>query len=64
MLKTICLLLLIIGCGKSINEENHPVTESEVLNNFIRLAPVQYINLDSVRTVHIELSEEDIIFNS
>jgi|GEM_PF-645132 hypothetical protein len=64
MVKTTCLLLLIIGCSKAMNEENYPVTESEVLNNFIRLAPVQYINLDSLSTVHIELSEEDLIFNS
>ena len=64
MIKTLCLLLLIIGCGKAIKEEKYPVTESEVLNNFIRLAPVQYVNLDSLRTIHIELSEEDIIFNS
>ncbi|MBR9917540.1 hypothetical protein GYB29_07635 [bacterium] len=62
MVKILCLLLLIIGCSKAIKEENYPQTESQVLNDFIRSAPLQYINLDEVPVVNIRLTSENMLF--
>lgn len=61
MIRILVLMVLVISCNEAKKEENYPVTESEVLNNFVRSAPIQYINLDSVRTIKIVLSEENIV---
>lgn len=57
------LLLLLASCSNDKLQKEIPVTESEVLNEFIRQAPVQFIGIDTTATDTIRLKEEDIIFD-
>lgn len=58
----IITLVLIIGCDESIEREP-PETPSEVLNEFVREAPYQFINLDDAELFEVELTDDDILFD-
>src|SRR5690554_6837079 len=58
----IATFIFCFSCSSSPQKEP-PETPSEVLNKFVRSAPVQFINLDEVETQIIELSEENIIYS-
>src|SRR5690554_1561009 len=62
LLLSISSLIFYSSCRPSPQKEP-PETPSEVLNEFVRSAPVQFINLDEVETQIIELSEENIIYS-
>lgn len=57
-------LLAIMSCSDQEIEREIQVTESEVLNEFVRRAPVQFIVVDTTATETISLIEEDIIFDT
>lgn len=56
------LMVMICSCTKSMEREP-PVTVSDVLNEFVRSAPFQYLNLDDAKSFEIELTDEDIIYD-
>lgn len=58
----IILISINTGCSETPDREP-PKTVSEVLNEFVRTAPFQYINLDSTNVFEIEIIEDDIIFD-
>jgi len=58
------LILLITSCSNQESQREIPVSESDVLNKFVRQAPVQFIEVDTTATQTILLEEEDIIFDT
>lgn len=56
------IISILTGCTETVEREP-PVTVSEVLNDFVRTAPYQYLNLDDTEVIEIELAEEDIMFD-
>ncbi|MEX2363103.1 MAG: hypothetical protein WD597_05745, partial [Balneolaceae bacterium] len=69
MNNSIPLLLFILtftflaNCTERKSNLSPPETPSQVLNDFVRSAPFQYINLDEVKSELIEVGEEDIIYS-
>lgn len=66
-------LTFLISCSTNKNEAeqtiSYPQTESQILNEFVGSAPLQYINLDEVpvvhiRLTHIRLTSENMIYES
>lgn len=59
--------LLIVSCNNEEKKEaskEFPRTESKALNKFIEAAAVQYINLDTIPTIKINITDDNIIFYS
>lgn len=57
------LILLLTGCSGDMQQEP-PVTPSEVLNELVRSAPWLYIDLDQAELLEIELTPDDIIYDT
>jgi len=56
------LVQILTGYYETIEREP-PETVSEVLNELVRSASYQYINLDELQVQEIDLAEENIIYN-
>jgi len=61
-------LTFLISCNANKDEAeqtiSYPQTESQILNEFVGSAPLQYINLDKVPVVRIRLTSENMIYES
>ncbi|MEX0598460.1 MAG: hypothetical protein WD512_18405 [Candidatus Paceibacterota bacterium] len=57
------MFVLIFGCT-SQTEKTIPHTESDVLNEFVASAPVQYLSLDDTPIQYIHLNDDNIIFST
>lgn len=55
--------ILFLCCCSKTTEREPPETPSEVLNEVVRSAAYQYINLDELQLQEIILSENDIIYS-
>ena len=64
MVKKYFLLFFLISCSKQEQTIPYPQTESQVLNEFVRSAPLQYINLDEIPIINIRLTSDDVIYES
>lgn len=65
MPKKYFLIFFLMSCSSEVEQTiSYPQTESQVLNDFVRSAPVQYINLDEVSVINIKLTSENMIYES
>lgn len=55
-------ILVLQGCSETPDRQP-PETPSEVLNERVRSAPYQYINLDEAEVHHLDISQDDIIYS-
>lgn len=59
---TWAFLIIFCSCEEKIIREP-PVTESPMLNEWVRSAPVQFVNIDKTENQKIVLTDEDIIYS-
>lgn len=65
MIRKILLLVLLGSCSaKSPTPADYPETESDILNQFIKSAPIQYISLDEIPIDTIVLKQENFHYKS
>lgn len=63
MFKKFLLIFFLFGCSNEVEQViPYPKTESQILNDFVRSAPIQYISLDEVHVVNIRLTSENMLF--
>lgn len=55
-------IILLAGCSKE-TEREPPQTVSDVLNEMVRSAPYQYINMDEIEVQEIQIPESDILYS-
>lgn len=65
MAKKYFLIFFLLSCSNEAEQAiTYPQTDSQVLNDFVRTAPLQYINLDEVPVINIRLTSDDMIYES